>query len=290
MFQTSKLEEQDKCPAGVGTPGRGRTGIGGLQYESIANPGQSNGAASDTEERMPIHWIYDGNARIGLSVTRGVLEAELTITLPPEEARYPRRALDLLAYVEKHYHELAEGHLYLDTGQWHPDVGVFCLVDIARSSFWQDNRIRADARTELVRQGMAFFEASRDTFQESAERGFVYLAQAETGHYKIGYSASPRDRIKHFDTQMPIEVREVTWFLADNPRWAERELHTLLEDYRHKGEWFILPPCAVRQIAAVEMFSRGVFYLVGLDGQDRAAAAGTAPLLAPFTPTTEGAN
>lgn len=164
------------------------------------------------------------------------------------------------------------------------------MVDIARSSFWQDNRIRADARTELVRQGMAFFEASRDTFQESAERGFVYLAQAETGHYKIGYSASPRDRIKHFDTQMPIEVREVTWFLADNPRWAERELHTLLEDYRHKGEWFILPPCAVRQIAAVEMFSRGVFYLVGLDGQDRAAAAGTAPLLAPFTPTTEGAN
>lgn len=36
--------------------------------------------------------------------------------------------------------------------------------------------------------------------------GYVYLAHAETGHYKIGLSIGPVERIRVFDTKMPVKV------------------------------------------------------------------------------------
>lgn len=70
--------------------------------------------------------------------------------------------------------------------------------------------------------------------------GYVYLAHADTGHYKIGYSVDPQNRIKHFDTQMPVKVEIVHTIQTDDMRRLEEELHGRFESQRVTGEWFDL--------------------------------------------------
>ena len=75
--------------------------------------------------------------------------------------------------------------------------------------------------------------------------GFVYLAKSDTGHYKIGMSKNPFGRVKHFKTQMPVNVKLIHFFPCDNPRRVEGMLHEWFSEYRYKGEWFNLPEEAV---------------------------------------------
>jgi hypothetical protein len=92
-------------------------------------------------------------------------------------------------------------------------------------------------------------------------RGYVYLARAETGHYKIGRSVRPDDRIKHFDTIMPIRVDTVHIFYADDYIDAEAGLHKLAEQFRTQGEWFELPQDYVDTIKAIVSYQNGRFYV-----------------------------
>lgn len=89
--------------------------------------------------------------------------------------------------------------------------------------------------------------------------GFVYLAYAETQDYKIGRSKNPDDRIKHFDTQMPVEVSKVHTFPATDANESERLLHEWCEDRQVKGEWFNLEEQHVDVLKAISEFEDGAF-------------------------------
>lgn len=71
--------------------------------------------------------------------------------------------------------------------------------------------------------------------------GWVYVAKSDTGHYKIGRSRTPVDRIKHFDTIMPVEVSIIAIIPCEDHREAEIKLHQMYSQYRVKGEWFSIP-------------------------------------------------
>lgn len=91
--------------------------------------------------------------------------------------------------------------------------------------------------------------------------GYVYLAYAGTGHYKIGRSSSPNKRIKIFDTIMPIEVAVIHAFEADDARGAEKELHQRYSDKRGAGEWFSLIAEDVNYISRISRYEDGSFYV-----------------------------
>ena len=95
--------------------------------------------------------------------------------------------------------------------------------------------------------------------------GFVYLAATEHGDYKIGRSQNPDDRISHFDTKMPIDVRRVHIFPADNADEAESILHEWCDDHRVKGEWFDLSDRHVDVIKSIAEYENGDF-IRGKDG------------------------
>lgn len=82
--------------------------------------------------------------------------------------------------------------------------------------------------------------------------GYVYLAYADTGHYKIGLSVDPRSRIKHFDTKMPVEVKLVHVIETDDMQRLEGELHRRYEGQRVTGEWFELSQDDVAFIQSIK--------------------------------------
>lgn len=95
------------------------------------------------------------------------------------------------------------------------------------------------------------------------EDGYVYLAYAETGHYKIGISREPVERIRVFDTVMPIDVKIVHYFWADDHRNAESELHSRFAHKHHRGEWFNLDIQDCNYIRTIQSFSDGKFRYKG---------------------------
>lgn len=90
--------------------------------------------------------------------------------------------------------------------------------------------------------------------------GDVYLAQAETGHYKIGISRNPDRRIKHFDTIMPVRVFLIHNFPCDNCRKAEEELHQRYANQRTAGEWFLLDDYDIEQLLGITAYFEGHFH------------------------------
>ena len=90
-------------------------------------------------------------------------------------------------------------------------------------------------------------------------KGFVYLMQADTGHYKIGRSVDPVKRLKVFNTEMPVQVNMLHVFPADNAIEAEAQLHHEFRDKRYMGEWFSLEPADIRYIGGIIEFSNHAF-------------------------------
>lgn len=92
--------------------------------------------------------------------------------------------------------------------------------------------------------------------------GFVYLAKSDTGHFKVGRSVKPARRIKHFDTQMPVEVSEWHRFNADNYKDAEKALHDICDEHANhvKGEWWDMPEYLVWWIKDIVYYEDGDFY------------------------------
>lgn len=77
--------------------------------------------------------------------------------------------------------------------------------------------------------------------------GFVYLVYSQYG-YKIGMSTNLDNRRKRFDVKLPFPVEMKYYVKSDNYKAIEKELHTLLDDYRLNGEWFNLNITAVKKI------------------------------------------
>ena len=90
--------------------------------------------------------------------------------------------------------------------------------------------------------------------------GFIYLAECSTGHFKIGKSTGPLERVQHFDTQMPVDVWLRHHFAADAYSVAERRLHRRYAEHRVNGEWFDLPDAAVTFVESITRFADGAFW------------------------------
>lgn len=91
--------------------------------------------------------------------------------------------------------------------------------------------------------------------------GWVYVARAETGQYKVGRSNNPFGRVKFFDTIMPVKVELVTAFPCDDSKAAEKLIHGNLKRWdRHvTGEWFDIPPESLAALGEVLCFVDGSF-------------------------------
>lgn len=91
--------------------------------------------------------------------------------------------------------------------------------------------------------------------------GDIYIARSDTGHYKIGISKTPTERIRYFDTIMPVEVELVYRFPSDNCRRGEKIMHQVLAEYHHRGEWFNLPQREIDLIMGITTYFEGVFQM-----------------------------
>jgi len=89
--------------------------------------------------------------------------------------------------------------------------------------------------------------------------GFVYLAECSTGHFKIGKSVNPAKRVRHFDTQMPVDTWLRHSFPATPYAEAEKRLHERFDAHRVDGEWFELSDESVSHIESIERFEEGRF-------------------------------
>lgn len=73
--------------------------------------------------------------------------------------------------------------------------------------------------------------------------GFIYVIKAKgTDLYKIGCSNDINKRIATLETIIPFDLELIYSYRLDSKLKfkLESELHTLLQDKRHKGEWFKL--------------------------------------------------
>lgn len=70
--------------------------------------------------------------------------------------------------------------------------------------------------------------------------GYVYLLQSSTGHYKIGRTRNPEDRLRTFGVMLPFEVEYVCVIQTPDMFKLESDLHNLFSQKRVSGEWFSL--------------------------------------------------
>lgn len=70
--------------------------------------------------------------------------------------------------------------------------------------------------------------------------GYVYLLKSDKGHYKIGRSEKPFDRMNAMGIRLPFEVEPVCVIESEDHVSLEKELHTMFADFRVNGEWFKL--------------------------------------------------
>jgi hypothetical protein len=87
------------------------------------------------------------------------------------------------------------------------------------------------------------------------QAGYIYLMYAYTGHYKIGMSIRPDERLRSFRTEMPVDVEPVYIFPTDDMRLAEYALHLLFDEKRYRGEWFVLDNEDVEWIKSIYKFN-----------------------------------
>lgn len=82
--------------------------------------------------------------------------------------------------------------------------------------------------------------------------GYVYLLQSDTGHYKIGRSKDPDNRIKTFGVKLPFEVEYIALIETEDMVKLETDLHDLYDHKRVNGEWFDLSPEDVELIKGLK--------------------------------------
>jgi hypothetical protein len=128
-----------------------------------------------------------------------------------------------------------------------PEINSCLPEELAQILKWCEDILNSEyapfAQSEIpiIKQAIANYQTfTEPPLSESANYGFVYLACSSTGHYKIGRSKSPHERVKHFDVQMPVEVKMLHFIETDDAPYLEEKLHTHYEHLNFKGEWFNL--------------------------------------------------
>lgn len=85
---------------------------------------------------------------------------------------------------------------------------------------------------------------------DTSNAGYVYLIKdvSMTGHYKIGKTRNPHDRLSTFGVKLPFEIETVCLIRCDRYHELESNLHRQFADKRVNGEWFNLSPEDVEYI------------------------------------------
>lgn len=81
-----------------------------------------------------------------------------------------------------------------------------------------------------------------------SRHGYIYLIRDDnTGLIKIGFSVKPRQRIKGLKRSAILPRGSMATFTLDHAFMGtlqeEKRLHTVLERFRVRGEWFALCQC-----------------------------------------------
>lgn len=78
---------------------------------------------------------------------------------------------------------------------------------------------------------------------------FLYLIKAtDTNFYKIGVTTEKAKRLATLQNGSPIELTYVITKIAENARELEELIHTGLEAYNIRGEWFELNPSLLKTV------------------------------------------
>lgn len=73
------------------------------------------------------------------------------------------------------------------------------------------------------------------------QAGFIYIAHAENGLYKIGKARNPTERVKGFaGAVMPFQITLIHTIYSRRAREIEGTLHFVFQEKRRSGEWFAL--------------------------------------------------
>jgi hypothetical protein len=92
----------------------------------------------------------------------------------------------------------------------------------------------------------------RNPYSRFKKPGYVYLIRSASGHYKIGRSVNPHDRMKTFGILLPFEVEYLALIKSDDYIGLEKYLHEQFAYCRVNGEWFNLAPDDIQQIKDIE--------------------------------------
>lgn len=94
----------------------------------------------------------------------------------------------------------------------------------------------------------------RQKIGASVKRGTVYILQDidVTGWCKIGKTTAPADRIGHFDTMLPFQIRVVHLIASKDCDALESILHRQFASKRKRGEWFELTAADIAWIMQME--------------------------------------
>lgn len=103
-----------------------------------------------------------------------------------------------------------------------------------------------NAYENYLTQKKALRPSSRDT------SGYVYLIrEMNEGHFKIGLTSNPEDRLNHFSVKLPFKVEHTCLIETGDMYTLEAQLHDRFADKRVDGEWFALEPEDVAYIKAL---------------------------------------
>lgn len=83
-------------------------------------------------------------------------------------------------------------------------------------------------------------QARQKRQRQAARDGYVYLIQSPSGHYKIGRTSDPKDRMKTFNVKLPFEVEFICVIPTEDMYFLEKQLHRQFAAKRVNGEWFAL--------------------------------------------------
>lgn len=119
-------------------------------------------------------------------------------------------------------------------------------------------------QVERLRDSVSRPESEHQYPRLSGQRaGYVYVIRLKVKRaFKIGRAVDPTDRLSDFVVDMPLDLELVSAFRADDYHQAESKLHRMCDgrEWHLTGEWYELPPWAVRTISRVSKYEAGVFY------------------------------
>jgi hypothetical protein len=96
------------------------------------------------------------------------------------------------------------------------------------------------------------WEEQQQERRRARARGYVYLLRSETGHYKIGKTKDPENRLATFSVKLPFPVAYEHVIATPDMASLEKSLHLQFEHRRINGEWFVLDDDEIAYIKSLD--------------------------------------